>query len=235
MTTLQKDNKFIINLYNIRNNVLRMLNDRGYHSFVKKYYADITFDEFKKLYRNNNINLEVYKEDIVDGIKVKTQCIIYFVDPTSQVGKVKQRFTRLMNTLEETYSKDDNIVDIIMIAEDKDRNSFMNSIAKYIKSYQKIYNSTKTVNHTLKMELFYYSEISFNITDHYLVPRHRLITKKEITQILKDKKCTLEQLPKISKDDSVAKYFGANVGDVFRISRRSPTSGISEYYRLVIP
>jgi len=249
MASLQKINKFIINLYQIRNNILRMLNDRGYEEFIKKYYSDISFDEFKKLYEQSNINIQVYKEtdpsllqrkkyskikNISDSkSKIKTQCIVYFVDPQTKVGKIKQLFTRLMNTLQEMYDEHADIVNVIMIAQDKDKNTNMNSIEKYIKSYQTSFNSTSTVKYELKMELFYYSEMSFNKIDHYLVPKHELMTTEEVKKLLAEMNCTKEQLPKIDKNDPISKYYGAQVGNVFRIYRRSPTCGIAVYYRLV--
>jgi DNA-directed RNA polymerases I, II, and III subunit RPABC1 len=235
MATLQKNNKFIINLYQIRNNILRMLSNRGYTGFIKKYYSDISFDEFQKLYSQSNIGIQVYKENTnnISNI-IKTQCIVYFVDPTTKVGKVKQLFTRLMNSLEDTFDDNADIVNVIMIAQDKDINTNMNSIEKYVKSYQSIFNSTSKTKYKVKMELFYYSELSFNIIDHYLVPKHELMNKDEIKQLLIDMKCNKEQLPKIDVNDPISKYYGAEIGNVFRIYRCSPTSGISIYYRFVV-
>lgn len=232
-----QDNNFITTLYNIRGNVLRMLSQRGYTDYIKKYHADVTMDDFKKAYKQNNITIYLYKtKKNIEGKDIKTQCIVYFVDPTSRVGKVKQQFMKLMSTLEPTYDKEVDIVDLIMIAEDRDKNIFMHSISKYVKGYQQSYNDRKSYKHMIITELFYYSEVSFDLMEHYLVPKHELVAKEKETEILKTFGCTKDQLPRISKnDDIVARYFGANIGDIFRIYRKSPTAGISVYYRVVVP
>jgi len=231
-----KENNFIVKLFSIRENIFKMLSNRGYAESIKKYYADSTLAEFKKAYKQNNISMYLYKEHTDPDKKDKkelTQCIVYFVNPMSRVGKVKQQFMKLMATLEDTFDTDADYVDMIMIAEDRDKNIFMHSISKYVKGYQQTYNNTKSASHELTMELFYYSEVSFNITDHYLVPRHELMDKEHVTEILERFKCSRDQLPKISKDDPVSKYYGAKIGDVFKIYRKSPTAGLAEYYRLV--
>ena len=50
MQQLEQDNKFVLNLYKL-GAMLKMLTRRGYEEYVKKYYADITIDEFKKYIR----------------------------------------------------------------------------------------------------------------------------------------------------------------------------------------
>ena len=72
------------------------------------------------------------------------------------------------------------------------------------------------------------------ITTHVLVPKHEILTPDEIKHLLDAYKISINQLPKISEDDVVAKEIGANVGDVLKITRQSQTAGISYYYRLVV-
>lgn len=228
MQQLEQDNKFVLNLYKIRGNVLKMLSRRGYTDYVKKYHADVTIDEFKKLYKKNNTTLYLYKDDI--------QCIVYFVDPTSKVGKIKQQFMKLVSSLEQTYDKNAKKINLIMIAEDRDINIFMHSINKYVKGYQESYNQNIKNIQSLVCELFYYSEMSFDLMSHYLQPKFELVPKNKEKEILSTFNCTKDHLPIMSKnDDPVARYYGANVGDIFKIYRRSPTAGIAIYYRVVVP
>ncbi len=73
-----------------------------------------------------------------------------------------------------------------------------------------------------------------SILDHVLVPKARVLSKKEVEEILKKYGVTIEQLPKILSEDPLAKELGAKKGDVIEIIRNSPIAGESIYYRVVV-
>jgi len=72
------------------------------------------------------------------------------------------------------------------------------------------------------------------IFDHFLVPKHEVVSEKEIEAIKKLYNAELSQFPKIYVDDPAAKAIGAKAGEVVKITRASPTAGSSIYYRYVI-
>jgi DNA-directed RNA polymerase subunit H (RpoH/RPB5) len=49
------------------------------------------------------------------------------------------------------------------------------------------------------------------------------------------KSFALKELGRIHSTDMMARYYGAKINDVFRIERPNINSGISIYYRVVIP
>ena len=88
----------------------------------------------------------------------------------------------------------------------------------------------------INVTIFTENELAFNITKHFLVPFHELLSEEEKQLILKDNMVTPEQLPKIYVTDPVSKYYGFKENQVIRIHRdTSETAGKYKHYRLVIP
>ncbi|MEM2142071.1 MAG: DNA-directed RNA polymerase subunit H [Candidatus Thorarchaeota archaeon] len=75
---------------------------------------------------------------------------------------------------------------------------------------------------------------SFDLFQHELVPKHVIASEEEVQMVLDHYRISKSQLPRILKDDPVAKMLGAKVGQVLRIERPSETAGVTFYYRLVV-
>jgi DNA-directed RNA polymerase subunit H (RpoH/RPB5) len=229
------ENKFYITLYQVYHNTLKMLIERGYQEDVDRNYSGDTFNEFKKKYKDNNLTVHVYKtdKDYSNNSDIKVQCICYFIRPDSRVGKVKQQFYRLMEDIKKTFDSTAGLVDLIFIADDKDQNPNMSSISKYVNLYQSELSPTKTQKY--KLELFTFAEKSFNLPDHILVPKHKLIKDPEIIKKkIKEYKCRRDHIPKVFINDPVSRYYGAEQGNLFKIFRQSPSSGLEISYRIVV-
>lgn len=69
---------------------------------------------------------------------------------------------------------------------------------------------------------------------HVLVPSHDLMSEEETREILAKYGVTKRELPKISVNDPAIKGLGVKQGDVIRIKRESPFTGVSYYYRVVM-
>lgn len=81
--------------------------------------------------------------------------------------------------------------------------------------------------------------MKFNVLEHRLVPEHRLLSPEEAREVLAKLRVSMDQLPKIKKDDPVIQVLervhGPIVeGRIIKVTRLSETAGISEAYRLVI-
>ncbi|MCD6592184.1 MAG: DNA-directed RNA polymerase subunit H [Thaumarchaeota archaeon] len=73
-----------------------------------------------------------------------------------------------------------------------------------------------------------------SILEHFLVPKHRILSPEEAKQVLERYKVKPHQLPYILASDPVVKAIGAKPGDIIEIIRDSPTAGKAVYYRLVV-
>ncbi len=69
--------------------------------------------------------------------------------------------------------------------------------------------------------------------EHFLVPKHVLLSKEQAAELLKKYNLTLEQLPKIQADDQAIAEMNPEKGEIVKIVRNSPTAGKSVYYRTV--
>lgn len=85
-------------------------------------------------------------------------------------------------------------------------------------------------------QLFQLSELQFNISQHELVPKHKIITDEtKIKSILENYQLkSKHQLPLILKSDPMARYLNAKPGNIVEIERVSPTCGFNIVYRCCV-
>jgi DNA-directed RNA polymerase subunit H len=74
----------------------------------------------------------------------------------------------------------------------------------------------------------------FDLFEHKLVPKHEILTQKEVEQLLAEYRVQPYQLPQIKSSDPSVKAIDAKPGDVLRVIRKSPTAGIHIAYRYVV-
>jgi len=73
-----------------------------------------------------------------------------------------------------------------------------------------------------------------DVRKHVLVPPHELMSEAEVEELLTEYGITRRELPKILISDPAIKDLGVKSGDVIKVRRNSPVSGISYYYRVVV-
>ena len=69
-----------------------------------------------------------------------------------------------------------------------------------------------------KIELFHVDELQYNITTHYLVPKHEIHCKKGTKECLKFKKTYSDNFPILLRNDPISRFFDYEKGDVIRIT-----------------
>ena len=76
--------------------------------------------------------------------------------------------------------------------------------------------------------------MKFKLQDHMLVPKHEVLSEREVKELLETLGINKEKLPKMKASDPIAREIGAKPGDIVKITRKSLTAGESVFYRLVI-
>jgi DNA-directed RNA polymerase I, II, and III subunit RPABC1 len=191
-------------LYKVRKTLLEMIEDRGY--FVPDQ-EKITFEEFSIQYDNKNIDICIKNE----GIKT---FYIHFHNENKNFSK--NDLKNIMQKVISTYG-DENI-NIILLLKEKENSAVSKELTK------DIYNN---------IEIFLKKNMIFNITKHIYVPKHILLTKEEEVQLLENYNTTKGKLPKMSRSDPIAKYYGMKNDQICKIIRKSPEVGEYVYYRLI--
>jgi DNA-directed RNA polymerase subunit H len=72
------------------------------------------------------------------------------------------------------------------------------------------------------------------ITDHIYQPKHEILPKEQGEDVLKKYNTKPNQLPYILQSDRGIEDLDPRPGDIIKITRKSPTSGESVYYRYVV-
>ena len=90
----------------------------------------------------------------------------------------------------------------------------------------------KTLCKSYDFENFNIHTLGINITHHSLVPQHTLLNEDDKIALQQELSLkTFEQLPIISVEDPISRYYGAVEGDVFKVMRFSKTAGEYTSYR----
>jgi DNA-directed RNA polymerase subunit H (RpoH/RPB5) len=88
------------------------------------------------------------------------------------------------------------------------------------------------VNDYKNAEFFFESEMLEDIPSKIFIPKHEIIVGEEREEILN--KFTEAELARLFLTDMMARYYGAKIGDIFKITRPSFTAGKNIFYRRVV-
>lgn len=192
-------------------NIYKIINDTLYYRGYKRTaYYDIDQETFDKLSKNDITILTELREDFEnDYYKPREEQIMVFFPQED-----KLRVTSLRNIKD--IMKEKNIKRALVVT----KNGITPAAQKEL------------VGKFKKIEIFKETDFLTDITKHVLVPKHKIITKKEREEILK--KYSLNELPKILESDPQIRRIGGQKEDIIYIERLSETAGLSDYWRLVV-
>lgn len=217
------DTSQVRRLYNIRINLLDMLEDRGYHQESLDIHRQMTFDEFKDNYKKRNFDVRV------DHSTLNQEIIVYYSDINGSRIK-KDDLLKGASVAINTRKPDKNTVLLILINDPK----MQAHIRTLISEFHAKYRAGKSDGEKISIETMPYRNLTYNPTKHNLVPEHRLITDKDqIDAILSKYNTSKDKLPKILLNDVISKWFGGKLGNIFVIRRMTDRNRSTYYFRTV--
>lgn len=168
---------------------------------------DTIYETLNCMLHDRNINIP-YKLDKLDELNVFPNLII--INILSDKLGIQQ--VKVIQTYLDNYKRDTNII------------MYNDTITTFAKS---------ALDEIQNIELFSHKELSYNVTHHSFVPKHILVSEEEKQQILTRFKVSVKKMPVIQISDPVCRYYNAKEGQMFKIIRKSNTTGESLYYRIV--
>lgn len=89
-------------------------------------------------------------------------------------------------------------------------------------------------NSKIRVEVFSVLEVSFNLLEHKLVPRHRPLSKEETKDVLEKYQTELSLIPRIKHSDPVCKWLDVPKETLIEITRNPGSLEEVVTYRVVV-
>ena len=202
---------FISRVYNSRKVLLQQLETRG---FDVSNFNNFSINDIHTMEGANDLDIYITREN--EGELVERVYVKYHLGKRINPNYISDYVDDIFN-IEEKLSKKDQL--ILIIGE-----NINDTMKKTI---------VENFNEGYFMTMFNLDDLSYNILNHTLVPRHTIMNDEE-KETIKQKYNVMNdiQFPEISRFDPVAKVIGLRPGQLCEISRKSRTAIVSKYYRL---
>lgn len=201
-----------ISLYKSRVTIIDLLSKLDYNV---EDYQSFSINEVDAMNRNDQLDMLIYHKEQPQPKKVYIK----------YVSGLRQQL--LESIVDELFRNDDSILDkskdtLIIIADEP--NDCIKSKLEYLYEHENIF----VVVHNIK-------RLQFNILEHELVPKVRILEDTEKEELLKKYSISkLSQLPEISRFDPLALAICMKPNQVCEILRNSVTALNTKYYRVCV-
>jgi len=211
MATIKENSLTTSNIYKSRKILLELLDSRGYDI---DEWNDFSINEIQAMCTNEQLDMLVNHKTNGKKIYIK-----YHILKKLNVKNVCMYQEALFET-EEILDKDD---ELIIFTKHKPNDT----LVKYMKM---LLNNEKCF-----VNIYFMKQYLFYILKHVNVPPHRVLTSKEKDDIYSKYNITRDsEMPEISRFDPVAQAIGLRPGELCEITRSSPTSITTKYYRFCL-
>jgi len=213
------DDDYIEHIFKVNTNVHDMLIDRKYADLISgKFVQDL------ETFRREYVTAGTLDKESLNFVRVKGGTKLPEEDKHERPGK----FISVLFTTEETIG----IKYIHSISERMIASKIPHYVLVYPKSITPSAKKYIEKSSEVRIEAFAEEDLLINITKHFLMPIHQVLTETEKKQFLRRSRLSENQLARIHMTDPVARYYGMRRGQMARIIRRSDTAGKYPTYRI---
>ncbi len=199
------NNKKIIDVHKSRNNLLEILETRG---FDISNYEGFSLNEIHTLVNNQQLDM-IFEGEYKIYVK-------YFIEKMLRPNNVHDIIEDLYN-IEQLLTKNDELVIIIK----EEPNDTLQKLQSVIYEEEQIFINIININ-----------RLQFNILKHSMVPKHRILNNEEKEEVIAKYNILDHNIPPISRYDPVAQVIGLRPSQYCEILRPSKTSITSLFYRI---
>jgi len=211
MATIKENSLTISNIYKSRKIMLELLETRGYEV---DEWNDFSINEIQSMHSNNQLDMLLTHKTNGKKIYVK-----YYIQ--KKLGKTNvYDYVDDIFSVEKILDKDD---ELIIFTKHKPNDTL-------IKLMKMIY-----VTDGYFVNVYHMKQYLFNILNHSMVPKHTVYADIDKPALYKKYNITKDsEVPQISRFDPVAQAIGLRPGQICEITRSSPTSITSLFYRICV-
>ena len=199
------NNKKIIDVYKSRNNLLEILESRG---FDIDNYEGFSLNEIHTLVNNEQLDM-IFEGEYKVYVK-------YFIEKMLRPNNVHDIIEDIYN-IEQLLTRNDELIIIIK----EEPNDTLHKLQSVIYEEEKIFINIININ-----------RLQYNILKHTMVPKHRILNNEEKEKIIEKYNILDDNIPPISRFDPVAQVIGLRPSQYCEIVRPSKSSIKSLFYRI---
>lgn len=201
-------------IYKSRNILLDQLEFQGYNVLD---YQNFSVNEIDAMVENNQLDMKAERESDGSIVYVK-----YMIDGKSLRPQSLDDLVEDLFEIENILTNKEK--DMIVLVVQDEPNESITSRLRYLFDKDGYYICVRTIQ-----------RLQFNILNHVLVPRAKILDKTENVELMKQLNLNnLRKLPEISRFDPQALALGIRPGQVVMFSRNSPTSLVAPYWRICV-
>lgn len=205
----------ILQIYNSRKNILDILGNTLQYNVTE--YEGFNINEVDAMFATDQLDMLIGKQDA--NYNVSKVYVNYFLKGNLTDSSLRPIIEDLYQ-LSDTLSTDDTL---IIIYDGEPTDSLLTHLDHLFKK-EKIFVVVISIK-----------RLQFNILEHFLVPKMKILDKFEQEDLFKQYNITnTSQMPEISRYDPQALVMCMRPGQVGKITRKSPTSMNSTYYRICV-